>query len=235
MDRRTFVAVAGTILGAGCSGLPLSTSNETQSLGDTVSYGSVDVTVTDAMRTGQVTIVGTSMDDSKTVTHPSDSVYALFWVEARNTDETSRDGPTINPSNYDALEDGPDVVTTTGLNDIRVDGSGDSGYFPSVGMGLGMAVDNGRYALRVGDRDFETYPAGKSRPSIDANETISGWVIGTIGAEETPQVTITYNGTSAMWTTGPSEVSTVTPPENASNETVQGNATTETNSSREFQ
>lgn len=214
MKRRTFAAVAGAVLGAGCSTPLLSRSKGTQSLGETVGYGDVDVTVADAMRTEWITLVGTTVDDSEAVAPAGGSVHALFLVRAHNTAGSVREGPTLNPSNYDVLEEGDDVVTTTGVNDIMVVGSGDAGYFPSVGTELGMAVDNGDYELRAGGRDLETYPAAKTRPSIAPDATISGWVVGTIEETETPAVTITYNNTSATWTTDPGAVPRVTPAEN---------------------
>ena len=199
MNRRTYLATAMPIsaLIAGCSQVEevaKNVSGQKTTLGDSVSFGEIDVTVIDSMTTEQITISGNKK------TSPSNGIYALFEVEAHNTDVTEKEVPHVSPSHYETLEKEENVIYTGNINDIRVYGSGEGGYFPDLDWQGEMQVDTG-YELSVDGEQLETYPAGMTRPSIDADSTISGWVVGVIDADATPELRINFDGKSETWTT----------------------------------
>lgn len=209
MNRRAFLAVSvsGSALIAGCSQAEELASDATgrgkKSIGDTVTYGEIEVTVTDSMTSQQFTLNGNE------VVSPDNGIYALFKVEAYNTDVTERDGPLVNPDNYDTLEEEDDTIYMTGINDIRVYGSGKGGYFPDVRWEPeygrreqedGTIVMGGEFEFSVDGEEIEPYPTGTMRPSIEPDSTISGWVVGVIDSEATPQLRINIDGKKETWT-----------------------------------
>ncbi|WP_224449321.1 hypothetical protein [Haloprofundus salilacus] len=204
MHRRAFLAATGMTLLTGCSSqvdqLANTLGGGTHSLGDTVNYGEVEVTVTDAMTSETATM------DGNEITSPSNGIFALFKIKAHNTDVTEQDAPGVNSRNYETLEEEDGVVYTVGINDIRVYGSGEGGHYPDVGPRYDYS-----YQLGVNGAKLETYPVGSMRPSIDADSKVTGWVIGVIKSEQTPQLKIQYAGTSAIWEVGDVDLSTPTP------------------------
>lgn len=48
---------------------------------------------------------------------------------------------------------------------------------------------------------LETYSVGMTRPGIDANSTISGWVVGGIDTDSTPELWTNFDGKSETWMT----------------------------------
>lgn len=200
MNRRAFIAtaVSGLALIAGCSQAEElandATGGET-TLGDTATFGEIGVTVTDSMTADQITINGNEK------TSPGNGVFALFEIESHNTDVTEREGPHVSPTHYETLEKEENTIYTGDINDIRVYGSGEGGYFPDLDLQEEMQVDTG-YELGVDGESLETYPAGMTRPTIDADSAISGWVVGVIDADATPELKIKFKGSEETWTTG---------------------------------
>jgi len=209
MKRRAFLAttVSGSALLAGCSQaeeLAKSVTGGGKSLGDTVEFGKIEVTVTDSMTSDKFKLNGNE------VTSPGNGTYAIFEVEAHNTDVTERDGPTVNPKNYDTLEEEENTIHMAGINDIRVFGDGEGGHFPDVRWvpeyeqtrrDDGTLVMGGKITFSVGSEELKPYPTGTTRPQIAPDSKISGWTVGVINADATPQLRINFKGTSATWTT----------------------------------
>lgn len=209
MQRRGFLALAGSGVAslAGCSQVQQLTGTGTKSLGDTVTYDEdIEVTVTDAMTTSTVSLNGNEMNA------PSNGIYALFRIEANNTDVTEREGPAVNPANYDTLENDDNTIYTHGVNDIRVYGDGEGGHFPDNRRAKHFAG----MSMSVAGNELQPYPTTMTRPQIPADGEVSGWVVGVIKQDQTPQVRIQWKGTSAMWSVGDADLSTPTP----QNETV---------------
>ncbi|ELZ05750.1 hypothetical protein C480_10145 [Natrialba aegyptia DSM 13077] len=199
MNRRAYLTaatVSTSALIAGCSQVEELASNvgEETTLGDTVSFGNIDITVTDSMTTGKITLNGNEK------TAPSNGIYALFEVEAHNTDVTERDVPYVSIPEYETLEKEEDVIYFNDINDIRVYGSGEGGHFPDLDWQEEMQVNTG-YELGANGEQLETYPAGRSRPSIDADSTITGWGVGVIDTGATPELRINFGGKSETWKT----------------------------------
>lgn len=204
MHRRAYLAVSGSVLVAGCSQVEqLSSGLGSKSLGETATFGEIEVTVTDSMTSEQFTLNGNEK------TSPGNGIYALFHVEAYNTDVTKRDGPLVNPDNYDTLEEEEGTIHMAGVNDIRVYGDGEGGHFPDVDWSKeygweeqddGTIVAGGELTFSVDDEELEPYPTGMTRPSIEPDSMISGWVIGVIDADATPELRINFDGTSETWT-----------------------------------
>ncbi len=152
------------------------------------------------MTSNQVTVSGSQ------VTAPSNGVFALFKVEARNTDVSTHEGPYVNPRNYTDLEDQEGEITS-GVNDIRVYGSGEGGHVPET-----EAMESiHSYELSLLGNNLETYPNTESRPDIEPDSRVSGWVVGSIRSDQTPQLQITFNGTSTRWTAESADLSTPSP------------------------
>jgi hypothetical protein len=86
MNRRGFVGVVTAVTLSGCSDVSEITdaANQqlrgTQSLGETVSFGEVDVTVTETLTAGEVTTYIDSLNGESRTTHtaPSNGKFALF-------------------------------------------------------------------------------------------------------------------------------------------------------------
>lgn len=201
MYRRRYLSLLTAIGLAGCSTANDVVDSSPKPLGETVTYDDLEVTVTDAMTSSQITI-----DDSD-VTAPSNGTFALFEIEVRNTDVTEHEGPFVNTANYDTLEKEDDTVYTRGVNDIRVYGSGEGGHLPDTDEITRVSG----YELSLLGNTLATYPHSPTRPQIAADSTISGWVIGTIKSEQTPQVQITFDGTSTRWTAESADLSTPSP------------------------
>lgn len=204
MDRRAFLAISGSTLVAGCSEaeeLSKSLSGENE-LGDSAEFNDIEVTVTDHMTAEQFTF------NQEEIVSPGNAIYALFYVEVYNSDVTERKVPVVNNENYDALEEQEGTIHLVGINDIRVYGDGDGGHFPDVDwrQEYGWEEDEDGTLVRTGNIDFsvngeelDPYPVGTTRPRIDPDTTISGWVIGVIERETTPKVRIQYDDNSATW------------------------------------
>lgn len=232
MNRRAFlgISVSGSALLAGCSQIEQLANDVSDAasgknaLGDTVSYGEVDVTVTDAMLSEQFTF----NDDD--VTSPDNGIYALFEVEAHNTDVTEREIPHVSEKHYETLEKEENTIYIGDINDIRVYGDNEGGYFPDVRWRGEFQMDEQEDGTIVMGSDIEfsvngvelnPYPVGTTRPRIDADATLAGWVVGVIDRDATPQLKIQYDENSAMWTAKDADLS---PPE--SNESNESNGTT---------
>ncbi|MBV0924607.1 hypothetical protein KTS45_10395 [Halomicroarcula limicola] len=167
-----------------------------------MTYGDIEVTVTDAMTSNTVTI------DDNTKKSPSNGIFALFKISAHNTDVAEHDGPYVNPVNYETLEKEDGVIYRGGINDIRVFGSGEGGHLPELNR---LSEYNG-YELGIVGHKLETYPSGNYRPNIAANDTVSGWVVGMIKSDQTPQLKINWKGKSTMWAVdSQTDLSTPTP------------------------
>ena len=191
MKRRVYLSLLGGgsvgVL-SGCSELPLdSLGGGNLDLGESSEFGDLSITVTDAVTSSTVTI------DSNQRSAPSNGVFALFRVEVENTDVTSHEVPVVNPSNYDTMTDQDDAIAVEGINDIQVFGSGEGGHHPE-GSGLW-----GGFSLAVKGRPLNTYPVGRTRYSLGAGKTGSGWTVGKIKSEQTPQLKVQFKGDSAMW------------------------------------
>jgi hypothetical protein len=211
MHRREVLTMIAVTFTAGCSeqSVVSDLSDNNKSLGETVGFGEVEVTATDAMTTGEVTTYIDTVNGERTQTHtaPSNAKFGLFRVKAHNTDITDRDGPVVNTGNYDTMTNDDDTIYAAGVNDVRVYGGSEGGYLPETTVSLSY---NG---IRVNGSELEKYPAKPNnlRPSISANSTISGWTFGLIPADKSPQLKIEYNGESAMWSAGSANLSTPTP------------------------
>ncbi|WP_367175102.1 hypothetical protein [Haloarcula rubripromontorii] len=212
MYRRGFLSAAVVVGVSGCSDLSAISDMNTKSLGDTVTFGEIEVTVTDAMTARKVKTYLETVNGERTETHtaPSNAKFALFRVESHNTDITDRDGPVVNTGNYDTMTDDDDTIYIAGVNDIRVYGGSEGGYLPETRASLSYD------GLRVNGYEIDDYPAKPSdlRPSIGANESIAGWTFGLIEKDKPPQLKIEFNGESAMWEAGSTDLST--PPPNPS-------------------
>lgn len=213
MNRRAFLgtAASGSVLIAGCSQVEQLASDASdaasgkKSLSDTVTYDEIEVTVTDSMTSDQFTLNGDE------VTSPGNGTYAVFRIEAYNTDVTERDGPTVNPENYDTLEEEEGTFYMAGINDIRVFGDGEGGHFPDARWEPeyeqtqrddGTIVMGEKITLSVGEQELEPYPTGTTQPRIDPDSTISGWTVGVIDTDATPELKINFNGKSETWSGG---------------------------------
>lgn len=199
MNRRAFLATAasGSALIAGCSQVEELATEATgggTTIGDTATFGEIEVTVTDSMTADQITINGNEK------TSPENGTYALFEVESYNTDVTERDAPHVSPKHYETLEKEENTIYTGDINDIRVFGSGEGGHFPDLDRETEMMVDSGQFELGFDGESRETYPVGTIRPTVDADSTIAGWTVGVIDADATPELKINFNGTEETWT-----------------------------------
>lgn len=191
MKRRRFLALPGAVLFTGCTGF----LSEEKTLGDTKSFGHIDVTVNDSMTASQITVNGDKL------TAPENGIYALFSVETHNTDSRYREIPHVNPEYYETIEKEDGVIYTGDINDIRVYGSGEAGHFLDLDGYEERVVESGHFGLVVDGEELKSYPVGKIRPTLNANSTVSGWVVGIINAGATPELRVNFDGRSKTWTT----------------------------------
>lgn len=101
---------------------------------------------------------------------------------------------------YETLEKDENTIYMGNVNDIRVFGDGEGGTFPGSRLVDEQEAESVGYELTVDGEEFETYPAGSTRPSVDADSSVSGWVIGVIDADATPELRINFDGTEETWT-----------------------------------
>lgn len=198
MERRRYLGVLGTAALAGCSSIPF--LNSKHQLGETVTFSEIEVTVKDAMTSRRVEV------DRGQLRAPSNAVFALFEIRAHNTDITTRAAPVVNHANYETMRDREDVIELVGINDIRVYGSDEGGYLPEA-----VTDVVGYNQISVNDHRLATYPTGHNRPRLGATESVSGWVFGLIGRDQTPQLMIEFKGKSEMWTAQDADLSTPAP------------------------
>lgn len=212
MKRREYLLLLGTAMTAGCSGIPGTSGHN--SLNDVVTFGHVEVAATDAMISSSITLSRDNQRD--TLDAPSGGVFALFKISAHNTDITEQDAPGINLLNYSKLHEEPNEIVTAGVNDIRVYGSGEGGHLPEA-----FNIEQFGYnTISVNGHPLKTYPATgyPSRPSLEPDQKLVGWMFGTIPNDSEPQLRVRYNEQSAMWSAGSTPLATPTP---SSNRTIQ--------------
>lgn len=170
-------------------------------LGESSSFDeNVEVTVTDIRTTDEMSLstgagFGSTTDEFEA---PEDGKYVLFEVRVENVDITERRGPVMNIGDYTTLEMDDDTIdlTATGVNDIRVYGSGEGGYLPD-GHLTALSYDS----ILLDEATLEPYYQSptESRPRLSAGETRSGWVYGLIEEDATPELRINFNGKSETW------------------------------------
>ncbi|ELY42225.1 hypothetical protein [Natronorubrum tibetense] len=210
MNRRAFVAaaVSGSALLAGCSEAEELASEATSaassgtSLGDTAMYGDIEVTVSDSMTAEQFFL------NDEEIESPGNGTFALFEVESHNTDITEREVPHVSDTHYETLEKEENTFYMGDINDIRVYGDGEGGHFPDVEwrgefqmeeQDDGMITMGSQMQFRVDGEELDPYPVGVSRPRIDADTTVIGWVVGVIDRDATPALKINFDETEVMW------------------------------------
>lgn len=195
--RRTFLALSAGVPLAGCSEVPFLGESMHQ-LEDSVEFGEVSVTVSEAMTYDTVAV------DGDRYTAPSNAKFALFLVEAVNNDITSREIPTVNPSAYDFMHVDEGAIAISDPNDIRVYGSGEGGYLPDKQLPWSFYDQ-----IIIRGNRLPTYPAQSTGTNLDANSSVEGWVFGLIPSDSTPQLKVDFQGKEATWT---AEGATLTPP-----------------------
>lgn len=199
MNRRAFLAVSGATLLAGCSQAEELATEATGggglSLGDSATFGEIEVTVMDSMTANEITINGNKK------TSPGNGIFALFEVKAYNSDVTERKIPHVSETHYETLEEDENTIYRGDINDIRVYGDGDGGHFPDVSSSEKMRIDAGEFEIGVDGESLETYPAGSVRPRLKADTSISGWIVGVIDAGATPELRINFEENEETWTT----------------------------------
>jgi hypothetical protein len=205
MNRRQFLGAATVTALPGCSAF--SVRNNSHTLGETVAFGEIEVTVTDVMTTREVrtyldTVRGENVQRYEA---PSNAKVALFYLEAHNTDITERNGPAINTENYVQMTEDEDSISMVGINDVRVYGGSEGGYLPDSNIG---SYDG----IRVNGAELNAYPAGPggTGPAIKPTETVEGWMYGIIPKDKSPRLKVDFNDKSAIWDAKSSDLGTPT-------------------------
>lgn len=202
MNRRGFVGIASVLALSGCTDTSEITDvadqslGNNQSLGDTVTFGEIDVTITEILTAGEVTTYVDTMGGKNRTTHtaPSNGKFVLFFVECYNPDITDRQGPGVNTADYEQMTVDDDAIAASS-NDIRVYGGSEGGHLPEK-------IERSTYdGILVGGGELESYPVtpGGIDPKISADGTVTGWTFGLIPRDKTPRLKVEFNGNSATW------------------------------------
>lgn len=165
------------------------------SLGDTVNFDGVEVTVTDSMTARELAITISESRHERSA--PPNGVFGLFYVEAFNTDFSSREGPAVNITNYEIMEDRDDRIEIGGVNDIRVYGSGEGGHLPEI-RGISM-YPYGPVAVNGNQLDLYPRSITGTGPNIPPESRAEGWVFAVIPRDSTPELRVITAGKSATW------------------------------------